>query len=57
MVLQTLGLTKNEIADWYYQRVDIPAFIKEQRIKPPRKKGIEKPGVATPRVFRRSYGA
>ena len=33
MVLQTLGLTKNEIADWYYQRVDIPAFIKEQRIK------------------------
>ena len=33
MVFQTLGLTKNEIADWYYQRVDVHEFIKAQKIK------------------------
>ncbi len=31
MILQTLGLSRTEIADWYFQKTDAEAFIKEQR--------------------------
>ncbi len=31
LILQTLGLSRTEIADWYYQKTDTEAFIKEQR--------------------------